>query len=154
SNVIPFQSYAAPQADRPQKTMASPTSASDNRRLATRPPDTQTDLPFLPAAPLKPRTLRTTVDAVIYCEEPVAPGAHRAVAGALDWAMVLIGYALFLVVFRIAGGPVQLTRTNTAIFLGMLALIGLAYGLMWTIVGAETAGMRWTHLRVTTFEGQ
>jgi uncharacterized RDD family membrane protein YckC len=97
--------------------------------------------------------LGTTVDAVIFCDEPVAPKAHRAIAGLLDWAMVAIGYALFLGIIRIGCGPIQLTKTNTAIFMGMLFVVGMAYGLICTIAGSETPGMRWTELHITTFEG-
>ena len=131
----------------PGRRSTNPTKRSQRR------PDTQTALPFLPTAPPKPRTLSTTVEAVIFCDEPVAPKAHRAVAGALDWAMVTIGYGLFLAIFRFACGAIELTKTNAAIFLGMLLIIGLGYGLICTIAGSETPGMRWTQLRVTTFEG-
>ena len=84
--------------------------------------------------------MSTTVDAVIFCEEPVAATAHRAVAGALDWAMVSMGYGLFLVLLRFSCGAIELTKSNAAIFLGMLLIVGVAYGLIWTIAGTETAG--------------
>src|SRR5262245_9185435 len=45
-------------------------SAAPAKRTA-RPATTQTSLPFLPTAPPKPRMLSTTVDAVIFCDEPV-----------------------------------------------------------------------------------
>ena len=67
--------------------------------------------------------------------------------------MVTLGYGLFLAVIRIGCGPIQLTKTNTAIFMGMLFVIGMAYGLICTITGSETPGMRWTELHITTFEG-
>src|SRR5439155_24346072 len=110
-NVIPIKGYAqepvgliprsardvhVPPGRRPAKESAS--------KRGARSSETQTSLPFLPTAPPKPRTLSTTVDAVIFCEEPVAATAHRAVAGALDWAMVSIGYGLFLVLFRFSCG--------------------------------------------------
>ena len=113
----------------------------------------QGELDFLPPAPAKPRTLATTVDAVIFCEAPVAARMHRAVAAALDWAMVLIAYGLFLTVFGLAGGQFALNRTNLMIFAGDLALIALAYGFVWVLAGSETAGMRWTRLRLITFDG-
>ena len=113
----------------------------------------QGELDFLPAAPAKPRTLATTVDAVIFCEAPVAARMHRAVAAALDWAIVLIAYGLFLTVFGLAGGQFALNRTNLMVFAGDLALIALAYGFVWVLAGSETAGMRWTRLRLITFDG-
>ena len=51
--------------------------------------------------PAQPRKLGTTVEAVIYCELPVATTLHRAVAALLDWSLVLIGYGLFLLAFRL-----------------------------------------------------
>ncbi len=143
------------QAPRPARDpqVAPPRHASSPPKRATRPATAQTSLPFLPTAPPKPRTLSTTVDAVIFCDEPVAPKAHRAVAGALDWSVVALGYAAFLAVIRIGCGPIQLTKTNAAVFMGMLFVVGMAYGLICTIAGSETPGMRWTQLHITTFEG-
>jgi uncharacterized RDD family membrane protein YckC len=90
---------------------------------------------------------------MIVCDAPVATPLHRGVAAALDWSMVLIGYGLFLLAFSLAGGQFVLSKPNLMIFGAVLALIAFTYGLFWSIAGAETAGMRWTRLRLTTFEG-
>jgi len=97
--------------------------------------------------------LGTTVEAVILCESPVATTLHRAVAAALDWAMVLIGFGLFLLGFLLAGGAFAFTKTSAVVFAGTLPLVAVTYGLMWTIAGTETPGMRWAQLRLTTFDG-
>lgn len=99
------------------------------------------------------RTLGTTVEAVIACEAPVATTLHRAVAAALDWSMVLIGYGLFVLAFLMAGGELVFTRTNVIVFAGMLPFVGFAYGLLWSLAATETPGMRWAQLRLTTFDG-
>jgi uncharacterized RDD family membrane protein YckC len=159
SNVIPFEAYVpAKPAPRPQPKTAGASqpgtrSASRPSRRASRVPDTQERLDFLPPAPPKPRTLGTTVEAVIYCEAPVATALHRAVAGALDWSMVLIGYGLFLATFFLMGGGIALDKLNLMIFGGALLLVGFLYGWIFAIAGSETPGMRWTHLRLTTFDG-
>jgi uncharacterized RDD family membrane protein YckC len=133
--------------------------AETERPRVARPPrrkpvhEAQSSLDFLPPLPPKPRTLSTTVDAVIYCESPVATTLHRAVASALDWSMVLIGYGLFLMLFRLLGGDFVLTRPNLIVFGGMLLLTGFTYGLFFAMAGAETPGMHWTQLRLTTFDG-
>ena len=160
SNVIPFEAYApaSKPAPRPQ---AKPATTDGTARTASRPParraprvsENQERLDFLPPAPPKPRTLGTTVEAVIYCEEPVATSLHRAVGGALDWSMVLIGYGLFLATFFLMGGAMELNRLNVMVFGGALLLIAFAYGWIFAIAGAETPGMRWTHLKLTTFDG-
>jgi uncharacterized RDD family membrane protein YckC len=116
-------------------------------------PEGQGSLDFLPPAPAKPRQLGTTVEAVIYCEAPVATTLHRAVAAALDWSMVLLGYGLFLLGFYLAGGLFELTKTNITAFGAMFLLTGFAYGVIFAWAGTETPGMRWTQLRLTTFDG-
>jgi uncharacterized RDD family membrane protein YckC len=156
SNVIPIVSYAPGLASEPRprtKVDAEnrpPVKLEKRRKPAS---EGQARLDFLPPLPPKPRTLSTSVDAVIYCELPVATTLHRAVASALDWSMVLIGYGLFLAVFRLLGGEFLLTKPNLMVFGGMFLLIAFAYGLLFAISGAETSGMHWTQLRLTTFDG-
>jgi uncharacterized RDD family membrane protein YckC len=156
SKVIPFESFApqpAPARPKPRTDTAVKTPTRGTARRAQRAVEGQATLDFLPAEPVKPRTLGTTVEAVIYCEAPVATVLHRAVAAALDWSMVLIGYGLFLLAFRLAGGEFVLNRSNLVVFGGALLLLALTYGLFWSIAGCQTAGMYWTRLRLTTFDG-
>ena len=116
-------------------------------------PDGQGSLDFLPSMPAQPRKLGTTVEAVIYCELPVATTLHRAVAAALDWSLVLIGYGVFLLAFQMMGGEFILTKANLSIFGAAFLLIGFTYGLFFALAGTETPGMHWTQLRLTTFDG-
>jgi len=118
----------------------------------------QGQLEFLAPEQSKPRTLGTTVEAMIYCEAPVATPLHRAVAAAIDWAIVLIGYGLFLMAFLfmnfvLSGGGFELDRTSILILAGALAVVAAAYSLSWVILGTDSVGMRWTQLRVITFDG-
>lgn len=151
SKIIPIQPYQA-VSPRP-RTRADGTAPKPAGRRVSRVPEEQGRLDFLPPAPPKPRTLGTTVEAVIYCEAPVATVLHRAVAAALDWSMVLIGYGLFLLLFKLMGGEFTLNKASLLAIGGMLPLIGAAYGLVWAVAGTETAGMHWTRLRLTTFDG-
>ena len=132
---------------------AKPPSQKPVTRRAKPVAEGQGTLDFLPPAPAKPRQLGTTVEAVIYCEAPVATTLHRAVASALDWSMVLLGYGLFLLGFYLLGGQFDLTKSNVTVFGAMFLLIGFTYGLLFSWAGAETPGMRWTQLRLTTFDG-
>jgi len=116
-------------------------------------PDTQGKLDFLQPLPPKPRTLATTVEAVIYCEAPVATPLHRAMAAAVDWSLVLIAYGLFLVTYRVAGGAFLMNKTGLLLLGGALPLIALVYLLLYAVAGTETAGMRCTDLIVVTFDG-
>jgi uncharacterized RDD family membrane protein YckC len=154
SNVIPFEQYAPveprpkqtqPRPSRPQRR--SPRAVEGQGMLDLQPPE------FLPPAPLTPRTLSTTVEAVIYCDSPVASKLHRFVAAALDWSLVLIAYGLFLAAFCALGGHLSLNKINSLMFGGVLLLFGLTYGLIWAISATETPGMKFAQLRLLTFEG-
>lgn len=153
SNVIPFESYA-PVEPRPRpKTEGAPAKTNRPARRGARVPEGQGSLDFLAPAPPKPRTLSTTVEAVIFCDAPVAVKLHRAVAAALDWAMVLIAYGAFLTVFLMMGGSITLNKPNVMVFGSVLLLFAAVYGLLWSLAGAETMGMRWTQLKLMTFDG-
>jgi uncharacterized RDD family membrane protein YckC len=152
-NVIPIQSYAPAMRPRSKASTSVKAPAKPSPRRASKTHEGQGKLDFLPAQQAKPRTLGTTVEAVIYCEAPVATALHRAVAAALDWSMILIGYGLFLLIFCLSGGEFDFSKTNLMVFTGALALIGLTYGLVWVLAGCESAGMRWMHLRLITFDG-
>ena len=158
SKIIPIEAYSNARVEpKPApRTPAEKKPPAERKPAARRSPrasELQESLDFLPAMPAKPRTLGTTVEAVIYCEAPVATTLHRALAAALDWSMVLIGYALFLLSYRMAGGEFIFTRTGALAFAAALPLVALTYGLFWTVAGTETPGMRWMQLRLITFDG-
>ena len=153
-NVIPFEAYAPARVEpRPRRSDPGKTAAKPARRAASRVSDAQGSLDFLPTLPAQPRTLGTTVEAVIFCEAPVATHLHRAVAAVLDWSMVMIGYGLFVLAFWLSGGQFVFTKQSLLVFASTLPLIAFTYGLFWTVAGTETAGMRWARLRLTTFDG-
>jgi uncharacterized RDD family membrane protein YckC len=140
-NVIQFPASAAPKSGK-----------GGGKRSARAVPEGQGLLDLVPAEPTAP-VLNTTVEAKICCDARVAALSHRAVAAACDWSMVLIGYGFFLTLYRLVGGEFTLTRAAVGAYLGGLALLSVAYGLIWTIAETETAGMRWTGLRLLTFDG-
>ncbi len=142
-----------PQAAPPRTTRKPPADAAPRVRKPRPAPEGQGQLDFLPSAPAKPRQLGTTVDAVIFCEFPVATPVHRAMAAVADWALVMIGYGLFLGLFHLSGGQFAFDKTTLGVFGAMFGLIGFAYGLCFALAGTETPGMRFAHLRLTTFDG-
>ena len=71
----------------------------------------------------------------------------------MDWAIVTMGYALVLGIFVLAGGHFTWNKTDMGIFGAMFLLIGFAYGLCYALAGTETPGMRFAHLRLSTFDG-
>lgn len=161
SNVIPFESLAPgyTRAPVPRRAPAAPKTAPGLNKPAskreTRSAETvdQPSLDFLPAAPLAPRTLPTTVEAQIFCDAPVATTSHRMLAAFLDLSVILMGYALFVLVFYLRAGELFLNRLNLIVFGAALVLIALFYGLIWMLAKTETPGMRWTHLRLINFDG-
>lgn len=150
-NVIPFETYAPVE---PQPRRTDPAKPRKPRASTTpRVSEAQASLDFLPAIPDQPRTLGTTVEAVIICEAPVATPIHRAIAAALDGSMVFLGYGLFLLAYALVGGQFVMGKQNLIVFAATLVLVAFTYGLLWAIAGTETAGMRWVGLRLITFEG-
>ena len=113
----------------------------------------QSTLDFLPSSTQSARTLKTTVEAVIYCDSPVASPLHRAIAALLDASLVLLGFGVFLAIFEIFGGPFSWTKENIMVWLSVAGLIAMFYGFIWTLCGRETAGMNWTDLRIINFNG-
>ncbi|MBS1857622.1 MAG: RDD family protein [Acidobacteria bacterium] len=146
--VLTFPQAAPPKAARTRAVETAP------RPKKPRPAvEGQGQLDFLPSAPAKPRQLGTTVDAVIFCEFPVATPMHRAVAALVDWALVTIGYGLFVGLFLLLGGQIAFAKTDLAMFAGMFLLVGFTYGMLFAVAGTETVGMRAVRLRLTTFDG-
>jgi len=152
--VVPIARYSPRSEPRHRaKAETGTRTATKSTRKPKPVPEGQGELEFLASAPAKPRQLGTTVDAVIYCEYPVATTLHRAVASALDWSMVLIGYAGFLLGAHELGCELALTKAGIMALGAMFLLVAFAYGLCFALAGAETPGMHWTQLRLSTFDG-
>jgi len=116
--------------------------------------EAQTSLDLLPPAPPTPRTLGTSVEAVIYCDAPVATATHRALAGAIDASMILIGFCLFLVTFYLlGGGALPSGKHMLLVWVGAGAAIAFFYGFVWICCGAPTPGMQATRLTLVNFDG-
>lgn len=149
--VIPFESYATPRTETAPAPKAP--ARTHARRPLNRTPDTQGTLDFLPPAVQAPRKLKTTVEAVIFCDAPVAAKMHRTVAAAMDLSMILIAYGLLLATFHLGGGEIVLNKVTLSVFGGMFALTALFYGLLWALANTESPGKHWTSLRLTNFDG-
>jgi uncharacterized RDD family membrane protein YckC len=93
-------------------------------------------------------------DGVIYCDAPVAIPAHRAMAAALDGSIMLMALAVFGLVFRLAGGVFILNAKTAPMFMGVAVGVVIFYRLLWCLANGDTAGQRWTRLRLVNFDGQ
>jgi uncharacterized RDD family membrane protein YckC len=121
------------------------------QRAPRRHPESQQSLDFYgaPAA-----ALGTEVHAVIYCDAPVALPAHRMIAAAFDFSMVLIAVGVFLGVFFLSGGMMMLSKENAPFLISVAALLGLFYRFLWVLGNGETPGMRFAGLRLVNFDGR
>ena len=176
SNVIPFESFAAHRINPvAASTLAPPGSATPipMARLETQVPiepapvrsrarsrpgiteqnDLQGGLDFLVPAPQGPRTLKTQVEAVIYCDADVATPKHRAIAAAIDGGMIFVAFGLFLFAFHCMGGMFRLNRQTIPFFVCVFGTLATFYGMLWIWAGRDTVGMRCTGLRLIDFDG-
>lgn len=158
ARVIPFESFAPrqpPQESEPEThaAVSEPPARPPARRSTHRVNDRQSSLDFLAPAPAAPRRLKTNVEAVIYCDAPVATPRHRAIASALDGGIVLAAFSVFLTVFRFLAGGITLNGRTLPVFVAAFALIAGFYGFVWVLAARETAGMRCAHLRLIDFDG-
>jgi len=142
--VLQFPSLSKPVEPKPKA-----------RRQATQQQqDNQSSLDFRPAVLHSPRTLKTSVEAVIYCDAPVATHTHRAAGFALDFAVVMMAIGVFLLTFTLCGGEFGKINTPMALgFGGAFLCVALFYGILWTLTGSETVGQRMTGLRLINFDG-
>jgi uncharacterized RDD family membrane protein YckC len=161
SNVIPIESYApkpAVRSEKPRQPHAGPKTGQERpaktQEKRSRVSEDQGELPLLPPATPRKRTLGTSVEAVIYSDLPVASSAHRAIAFVLDAGVVLFAYTFFLAGFYAITGGVELNKPNVLALGGMLAVFTLAYGLAFAMAGTVSAGMQWMHLRLVDFDGE
>jgi uncharacterized RDD family membrane protein YckC len=123
-----------------------------NARTVRRSLDTQQSLDFYADNP--PQTLGTEVHAVIYCDAPVALPAHRMIAAAFDASMVLIAVGVFLGIFFLSGGMLELSKQNAPFLIAVAALMALFYRFLWVLGNGESPGMRFAGLRLVNFDGR
>ena len=90
----------------------------------------------------------------IYCDAPVASVQHRAVATAADVSVILIALGVFLLMFILCGGEVELNRQLVLLLGGVGAVIGLFYRFLWCLAGGDSPGMRFAGLRLVDFDGR
>jgi uncharacterized RDD family membrane protein YckC len=153
--VVPFESIA-PWVTEPRASKGPAT----HRPRAKKPIPGQQDLDFT-AAVSPARRVNDESHPLIYCDAPVAVLAHRVMAAAIDTSLVVIALGLFMLVFRsflfiqgLNGSAIPVNKQTLVLFLGIAAVLGLLYKILWCLANGDTAGMRWSRLRVVTFDGR
>jgi uncharacterized RDD family membrane protein YckC len=120
---------------------------------AGRASDSQQSLDFL-ASTASDHSLGTEVEAVIYCDAPVALPVHRLMAVAADASLIAIALGLFVAIFYLSGGRVVFTRPSMLLFVGVIAGVVFLYRLLWCLGNGDTPGMRFAGLRLVDFDGR
>jgi len=143
--VVRFETIA-PDSVQPPPRKPRPSASRQRRRKAI---PGQQALEFAHA----PRSSQPA-DGVIYCDAPVAIPAHRAMAAALDASIIAIALAVFGIVFHLAGGTFVLNARTAPMFMGVAAGVVVFYRLLWCLANGDTAGQKWTRLRLVNFDGQ
>jgi uncharacterized RDD family membrane protein YckC len=118
----------------------------------------QGNLDFRPGSGQSEKVLSTGVPAQVSGDGRVAPPMRRLTAGAMDAAMVAIGFGIFVgsAFISLNGLNGSSFGSGKALWILMafsLALISLLYGLVWALAGRETAGMSGAQLQLVTFDG-
>jgi uncharacterized RDD family membrane protein YckC len=94
------------------------------------------------------------VEAVIYCDAPVALPSHRIIAAAFDLSMISVAVAIFLAIFFVSGGVLAFSKQNAPFFLGVGILMALFYRSLFCLGNGDTPGMRFAGLRLVDFDGR
>ena len=137
--------HRAPNAARPQDLRSNAT--------ARRPVDSQQSLDFHAGAAAQ-ASLGTEVEAVIYCDAPVALPVHRLMAFAADASLIAIALTIFVSIFYLAGGRVAFNKPSLALCAGVVAGVVFLYRMLWCLGGGDTPGMRFAGLRLVDFDGR
>ncbi|MDX2151527.1 MAG: RDD family protein [Bryobacteraceae bacterium] len=143
----------------PREVPRSPAPKTE-RRSAPRGPrkpaeSLQQTLDFLPAPAPAGKAVQTKVEAVIFCTEPVAPTMLRVTAAAIDAAMVVLAFSVFLAAIHFGGGEwLPADRLTLVSYLLAAGLIGVFYKFLFATSNIDTPGTRWTRMRIVHFDGQ
>jgi uncharacterized RDD family membrane protein YckC len=114
--------------------------------------DSQQSLDF--HANVAESSLGTEVEAVIYCDAPVALPVHRLMAVAADASLIAIALGIFLSIFCVAGGRPVFTKSSLVLSVGIIAAVVFLYRMLWCLGGGDTPGMRFAGLRLVDFDGR
>jgi uncharacterized RDD family membrane protein YckC len=125
----------------------------ESRLNARRAADSQQSLDFR-AGPVHDRSLGTEVEAVIYCDAPVALPAHRLMAAVADASMIAIALGLFLAIFYLSGGRIVFTTASALLSLGVASAVTFLYRFLWCLGDGDTPGMHFVGLRLVDFDGR
>ena len=126
------------------------------RRASKSPVDknAQQSLDFVGPLPLPNHALKTSVEARIYCDTPMAQTPLRIMAALADCSIGLVGVALYLATFRLMGQELVWTSQMLLSCLAAAVVISLLYRVLYCLGNGDTPGVRWAGLRLIDFDGR
>jgi uncharacterized RDD family membrane protein YckC len=140
AKVIPFESLPGSRVVRERAPR--PRRQAPRASAPTRAGQSSLDL-RAPAAPQR----------TIYAEAPIALPGVRFEAALVDFVLFAACLGAAAATFHFMGGTFVLTRKAGLLYGGAGLALLLFYHLYWSILGAETPGMRALGLRLLTFDG-
>ena len=114
----------------------------------------QQSLDFVGPIPPANHALKTSVEARIYCNAPIADMPLRIMAAVADCGVPLIGVGLFAATFHFMGQEIEWTSSMMLSYLAAAVVISLLYRVLFCLANGDTAGTRWVGLRVLDFDGR
>jgi len=114
----------------------------------------QQTLDFVGAIPQAKHALKTSVEARIYCDAPVAVTPMRVVATIADCAIGALGVGIFLTSQTYMGLPILFSKTAIMSYLISAVLISLLYRVLYCIANKDTLGVQWAGIRILDFDGR
>jgi uncharacterized RDD family membrane protein YckC len=135
SNPIPppVRTYASPSP--------SPAAPRQARRATPAIPQPELDFPS-PPSPTE-----------VFLALPVAPFRLRLLGHAMDFALNLAAFVLFLLPLKLLVGPVSSSRLLMVGIAGAYLLVVLLYGGVFVYLAGATPTMKWMGLRLVNFDG-
>ena len=83
----------------------------------------------------------------------VAPVPRRAIAAAIDASLIALIFVAVVAAQQIAAGRPPVTNGMLALYVAIPALLAIAYGAVFSILGLDTVGTCLAHLRLVGFDG-
>jgi uncharacterized RDD family membrane protein YckC len=115
-------------------------------------------LSIFPEQNYSARALMSAVEAMRFCESPIAAPLHRLISGSVDFAFIAIGYLLFLLPFFMKFGtllPEGINTTGAYLCFGAGAVATfLAYHAVWIVFGEDTIGQQKLGVEILNFQGK
>ena len=148
--VVPIPLLTPRPQSAERKTPRTPGAGSRTPRRGN---DSQQSLDFHNDTAAQER-LSTEVEAVIYCDAPVALPVHRLMAAAVDASMIAIAAGAFAAIFYLSGARIAFTPQTALLMVGVIAVIALFYRVLWALGNGDTPGMHFAGLRLVNFDGR